>query len=300
MTFTKTSLLLTVSIVLSAIPVYANNMELLPEDTAFCSDVRDYRMEEVISQSSVTSNSGGNVNLIVKIPIGAKFNHKYNRSTASSHEVMSEYQSKNCDELLRQAGQVTIAKINANASVAIAEIERDKEKYSADTRRIIAEIDAKTKEKLAQIQRGIEQDTNKTGLWTGVIREVGNFFGNMWDYKKRNRELATQERLAALAADPNLALIQNWGLTTASCGSSVVSILIDGKEYCTKPVKGLSVGSYTYIRAEGRLEPISQSSNSLNATNSNPQPTPEPISQSPNLVNTNTNSNPQPTPETGL
>lgn len=56
--------------------------------------------------------------------------------------------------------------------------------------------------------------------------------------------------------DPNLAKLQEWGLTPVACTDGVVSILFDGKEYCTQPTDWLGVGRYQYIPGSDRLEPM--------------------------------------------
>ncbi|AFY82293.1 TPR repeat-containing protein [Oscillatoria acuminata PCC 6304] len=71
--------------------------------------------------------------------------------------------------------------------------------------------------------------------------------------------------------DPNLAKLQEWGLNPVTCGDRVVSILMEGQEYCTQPSDWLSIGQYRYLPAEDRLEPISGPSN-LDNPNPNPNP----------------------------
>jgi hypothetical protein len=58
-------------------------------------------------------------------------------------------------------------------------------------------------------------------------------------------------------ADRNLEKLQQWGLNPVVCRRGVVSILMDGQEYCTQPSDWLNIGHYRYIPAEDRLEPIS-------------------------------------------
>ncbi|MBO0351003.1 serine protease [Phormidium pseudopriestleyi FRX01] len=77
--------------------------------------------------------------------------------------------------------------------------------------------------------------------------------------------------LSTPSGDTNLAKLAEWGLDPVNCGAQVVSILMDGKEYCTQPTDWLSIGSYKYLTAEDRLEPISVPSNPGNTNpNSNP------------------------------
>lgn len=61
--------------------------------------------------------------------------------------------------------------------------------------------------------------------------------------------------------DRNLALLREWGLTQTQCGNNVVSISIEGKEYCTLSTDWLTIGTYRYLPAQDRLEPVSLPSN---------------------------------------
>ncbi len=59
--------------------------------------------------------------------------------------------------------------------------------------------------------------------------------------------------------DPNLVLLESWGLTPVSCGSSVVSIAMGTTKYCTNPTNWLTAGEYTYDSATNRLTSVSPS-----------------------------------------
>lgn len=130
------------------------------------------------------------------------------------------------------------------------------------------------------------------------IGELIKFFSRKNEIKKekiradaKTKEIEAQIKLEELRArnnaDPNLAMIQSWGLTVTNCSSSAVSISMDGKQYCTNAANWLNAGRYQYIRAEDRLEPMYQLSQPLN-TNTNSQ-----IEQDYEKINTNTNSQPQ-------
>ncbi|KYC40786.1 hypothetical protein WA1_24475 [Scytonema hofmannii PCC 7110] len=276
-----------------------NSLDLNQENLAFCSEIRDERLRDIAREESTKKQATrGGVSIT---NLSGKGSHSYERSSGSYNEHrMSEYYSKNCDKLLEAHSQISIAQINANKEVAIAEIQSNRDKYTARLQSEDFRYGQNT-------QRRIEEGKNRANVTTSIAGTASNLISNVVSANVERKKLALERKrldveleIARLNADPNLALLQNWGLKRTSCNGSVVSILIDGKEYCAKPVKGLSVGNYAYIRAEDRLEPISESPNPLNANNSNPQPSPEQVPQSPNLVNTNTNSNPQPTPETGL
>ncbi|HEY9701912.1 MAG TPA: hypothetical protein V6C58_05680 [Allocoleopsis sp.] len=58
--------------------------------------------------------------------------------------------------------------------------------------------------------------------------------------------------------DPNINLIQSWGLAMASsCNIPVAMIFIDNKQYCTLPTSQLNAGKYVYNRATKKLKPMS-------------------------------------------
>lgn len=71
---------------------------------------------------------------------------------------------------------------------------------------------------------------------------------------ERHLNRSSRERTSR---DPNLAKLQQWGLNPVACTDGVVSILFQGKEYCTQPTDWLGVGHYQYISESDRLEPIS-------------------------------------------
>lgn len=109
----------------------------------------------------------------------------------------------------------------------------------------------------------------------GGLGELIKLFGGKNEAKKekiRNeaklKEIEAQIKLEELKAknnaDPNLAMIQSWGLKVTTCNSSVVSISMDEKQYCTNPANWLNAGRYKYIRAEDRLEPMYQVSQPRN------------------------------------
>jgi len=85
-------------------------------------------------------------------------------------------------------------------------------------------------------------------------------------------EQASNTLIAKQPADSNLALIKTWGLNTTACGGSVVSIMIDGKQYCASPTNWLNVGEYTYNRAADRLDPLNQNPPVNPEPPVNPQP----------------------------
>ena len=68
--------------------------------------------------------------------------------------------------------------------------------------------------------------------------------------------------------DTNVELIKSWELTNVSCdsGEKLVTIMIDGKQYCVSPHPSLIQKSYQYNRGTGRLE-------SLTKVQENPKPT---------------------------
>lgn len=140
--------------------------------------------------------------------------------------------------------------------------------------------DAKIKEIEAQIKLE-EVKTRNNEIKNEKVRSDAKL-------KEIEAQIKLEELKAKNNADPNLAMIQSWGLKATACNSSVVSISMDGKQYCTNPANWLNVGRYQYIRAEDRLEPMYQLSQPLN-TNTNSQ-----VKPGYDNINTNTNSQVKP------
>ncbi|MBE9170234.1 serine protease [Pleurocapsales cyanobacterium LEGE 06147] len=122
---------------------------------------------------------------------------------------------------------------------------------------------------------GAEADLKKAAellLAQGQMTQYQVVMSNLKTVERNHSRQPTQpSQPATIDPDPNWTMIKNWGLNPASCNEQAVSILIDGKEYCTQPADWLSLGKYKYIRNEDRLEPISQASQQ-------PEPEPEPNS----------------------
>jgi hypothetical protein len=191
---------------------------------------------------------------------------------------MQNYAAKNCDMLLQQAGQVTIADINANKDVAIARIQNEGYKYSEDTRRIIAGM-------------GLEahKDDNKTqrmGIIGGIGAQIATALIGA-GVEKRRIEASVQ--IASLTADPNLALLQKWGLQQIPCVTNGVAILINDKKFCTQSTHWLATGTYRYDHAGDRLDRIEQPEPAgIDSPSSQPNTQPSQIpavSTQPNVAN---------------
>ncbi|HCF28520.1 MAG TPA: hypothetical protein DEV81_15270 [Cyanobacteria bacterium UBA11049] len=155
--------------------------------------------------------------------------------------------------------------------------------------------DAKLKEIEAQIKLE-ELKTRNNEIKNEKIRSDAKL-------KEIEAQIKLEELKAKNSADPNLAMIQSWGLKVTTCNDSVVSISMDGKQYCTNPASWLNAGRYQYIRAEDRLEPMHQLSQPLNAnTNSQVKPgdsninanTNSQVKPGDNNINANTNSQVKP------
>ena len=61
-----------------------------------------------------------------------------------------------------------------------------------------------------------------------------------------------------LATNANSELIKSWELTNVSCtsGEKIVTIMIDGQQYCVSPHPSLPQKSYQYNRSTGKLKPL--------------------------------------------
>lgn len=279
-------LVFSISIVLLNLPAYANPMGLNQSDMAFCSAVRDARTREAIANSQSSSNKSNNFGANASYAgIGGSVSYgsgSSNSNSSSSREMaMSQYGSKNCDELLRTSGKVTIAEINANAAQAIARMQNESYKYGADIQRDIAGINAAAIVGVAGINAKGNVDvanTNaKAGVNTALIQAGAGLLGSIIAPPSRSAEINAgvekariaadlekakmaaeieRQRIAAVNGDPGLALLQNWGLTITSCSSAVTAISIDGKQYCTMPNNQLNAGQYVYDRARNQLKAI--------------------------------------------
>ncbi len=161
-----------------------------------------------------------------------------------------------------QKGLVDVAKIQADALVRMTEAKTDVEF------------------KKARLDAAVAKQTNLTNLLKDGVKGVFNFLISQNEVKieqiRADKEVkkAEFEYKAALAKsgggtqipkDANLELIKSWELTTTTCSESVVSIIMDSKQYCVNPIQGLAAGSYRYIREQDRLEPIGPVSNPSNS-----------------------------------
>ena len=287
----------------------------------FCSTVRDEYTENVRKRYESQryqgkGGAGASISLKNGLSFGGNGSYDWQRTWDNfDSNKKHQYASKNCDEVLKQWGQVSIAEIQADAEKAIARMKLEGNKYSEDTKRIIAgfnleaiNINAKTNlrvEELRQagkieeakilsdaLQRKIEAqekgmtdrvkietealiamnksdnalELRKVELSAAVAKrqsfnklagtslgELVKFFGGKDEVKKekiradvRIKEIEAQIKIEELRAknnaDPNLVMIQNWGLTVTTCSGSVVSISMDGKQYCTNVANWLNAG----------------------------------------------------------
>ena len=128
-------------------PASANPLGLDQTDMAFCSEVRDVRVREAASNSQrsedlrVNTNFDFGYNRIIGVHGDSDGSGRtVNTSSSSRDQAMSNYQSRNCDQLLQAASQVTIAEIDANTKAAIARMQQEGQFYTEDTQRIVAGI----------------------------------------------------------------------------------------------------------------------------------------------------------------
>ncbi|MGI0485854.1 hypothetical protein ACN4EK_10485 [Pantanalinema rosaneae CENA516] len=310
--------------------------QLNPNMQAFCAQVRDSYVSEVSKRLETQHYQGyskgkGGIGAFDGVGVGggAEFSYDWQRTWDNFNNTQKrDYQSKNCDEVLRQWGQISIAQIRTNAETAIAKMQLESHKYSEDTRKVLAQIDFESAKVHSQTLVRIEElrqasrleeakilaesgermlktqqqgETERLQIEKQALMEM-NRANNVLDLKKaqldasvrkqqtltdllqqgvkghfeleKEREITRREikkleleiaklqqqqpTSPVLSNDPNLALLKNWGLTSVPCGGSVVSILIEGKEYCTNAAAWLSTGIYRYDQTADRLEPISQ------------------------------------------
>ena len=90
----------------------------------FCNTTAESIQRESAHVSSNNSAGGGSVNAIVKmVPVGGSINYQSSQSFSSMSRYESQYRSMNCDEVLRQWGQIQVADITANALIRVASIQ---------------------------------------------------------------------------------------------------------------------------------------------------------------------------------
>lgn len=202
-----------------------------PDFLAFCSTVRD----EYISnfkhkyQNQRYSGSGGagfRINFKDGFDAGGKGSYDWQRTwDETNSNQKSEYESKNCDEVLKQWGQVSVAEIQANAQEAIARIQNEGYKYGEDTKRLVADIEleglkdtnntaqniATTNANAAQnitatnasASQNIAKTQARANTTSAIVNSLGTVIGNSItsSNNKKQQQLAAQIERERIAAD---------------------------------------------------------------------------------------------------
>jgi len=206
-------------------------------------------------------------------------------------------------EELRQQGRVKEAEILATALQRQTEAQQNglTERVKIETETLLALTKANNEVRLREID--LNAALKRRELTNNLIGQgldaILKYFLNKGELEKEReitkREIAVKEidlKIAIVNAgktsnepsnnneDPNLALLQNWGLTTTACNNSgLVSIAIDNKQYCAFPTDWLSAGQYVYNRSTNNLDPLT----SINVSNPSPLPTNPPQQTEPSV-----------------
>jgi len=165
----------------------------------FCNTTAESIQRESAHVSSNNSAGGGSVNAIVKmVPVGGSINYQSSQSFSSMSRYESQYRSMNCDEVLRQWGQIQVADITANALIRVASIqgrtEIRKTEIEGNTAVSVAGINnsgrvRESDNMLEAVKIGNKTELMTTGISAGV-RLLGTLIGGSRENKER--ELALQ------------------------------------------------------------------------------------------------------------
>jgi hypothetical protein len=261
----------------------------------FCTSTRNELIDNTRKrfESQDYSASGSGEVSFKKLSGSAKFDAQFKRQWDNfDHNVKQQYENRNCEEVMRQWGAVSIADIQANASIAVEKLELEGNKYSEDTKRIIGTAQEQTKREInsgdttrtiithgagilstifsggnevekeriraATEKKRLEQELEIAKLRneTEKLRILGNAPGAA-ERRLIEQEPSLQARApGVLGNDPGLALIQSWGLSSVSCSVSTASIDISGKQYCANATDKLVAGRYAYNPATRRLQRV--------------------------------------------
>jgi PDZ domain len=169
----------------------------LTSDTAYCATTRDSYVASSKKRFESQSYEGkGNAGAGIGktgISVGGGGEYNWDREWDNFDSSQKrEYEQKNCDELLRQKGLVTVAEIRANSELAIARLQEETKRYVSDnseaTKRYVSDNNlegTKNTNSAGTTQTGIvegvrlfrtiigsgdNRDTNKTTLEVEKIR----------------------------------------------------------------------------------------------------------------------------------
>jgi len=256
----------------------ANPLKLNSNDLAFCSQsVANYAKSLQSSSSNTSSDSvGGSIGVPIEgIPLSIGGNYGTSNSSSSKYmeQIANQSKSRNCDELLRQKGLVTIAQIQANASVAIAKLQADVQKYDSNTQRVIASLQLSAVENTNAAQVAIAQDTNaaqvaitnsnnSASTTNTIVGAIGQVLTTAIATSNSNNQQSQQP--ASVTTNPpniqgdNTDPIRSWGFTPTNCNPSSAIIAIGSQGYCVQPERGLQSGmKYAYNSQTNRLSLLS-------------------------------------------
>lgn len=275
-------------------PAHANPLGLQDSDLKWCQayvgmtadQIRSGQASNSSSSSSSSSGGGLGIQLPIKgIPVGfsgnANSSDSFQRTSSSSssfnQDKSSLYVAKNCDTLLRVAGDVTIADINANRDIALAKIQSDAYKYGVDAQRAVG-LDANYTEryksdnqlsgskyhddawvKTTEIQSNASTTNtiiNTTGgVIGGVLGAIAAANNSPPSPQPSAPSSPAPSVVATAPSDPVSQLLAQWGWIQTICVQGKVFIIgLANGTVCVEPNATVSAGNYRF--ANNQLYPL--------------------------------------------
>jgi hypothetical protein len=210
------------------------------------------------------------------------------RAIESNNWSVVEVQRIKKDTTLIETGITVLSNLfGGNPQVQVARIEAETERKRIDNERLRIELEVKKQEleakKQEQEQPRVVQDPNIVLLQSWGLASVScststasidisgrQYCANATDklvagryaYNSSSRRLQRVDPLPVPSqpSDPNVALLQSWGLAITSCNASDTFIYMDNQRYCTIASGKFQKGQYVYDRAANRLRRAESSS----------------------------------------
>jgi hypothetical protein len=211
------------------------------------------------------------------------------RAVESNNWAVVEVQRIKKDTTLIETGITVLSNLfGGNPQVQVARIEAETERKRIDNERLRLELEAKKQELEAkkQEQPKVIQDPNIVLLQSWGLASVScsastasidisgrqycasatdKLVAGRYAYNSSSRRLQRVDPLPVPSqpsqpSDPNVTLLQSWGLAITSCNSSDTFIYMDNQRYCTIASGKFQKGQYVYDRAANRLRRAESSS----------------------------------------
>jgi hypothetical protein len=304
-----TSSLLTITI---CIPVRAQADLLQYCKTSLRTYVNDTSSQNKSSTTSSTDSSVGISGTFKQLfGIGVDSSDSYrktsnNSSASNQHQAASDI-SRDCDEVLRQHGLITVAEINANRDLALQKMRSQAQMYGIDAWRDVG-LDANYTDryksdnqlsgskyhddawvKTTEIQSNASTTNTIINTAGGV---VGGVVGAIAAANNRPPSAPTSvptytppTAVASVPSDPVSQLLAQWGWIQTICVQGKVMIVgLSNAMVCVEPTSTVPPGNYRF--ANNQLYPLVTQNNPQPAYTpvyGNPQPTYTPVYGNPSL-----------------